>query len=259
MLAPETAAPILATHSVSQSFQSISVVDDVSIELGEGRLVGLIGPNGAGKSTLLHVLAGAQRARAGAIVYAGADITRWPAYRRARHGLIRTFQMSNEFARLTVMENLLTAVPRQPGDGFLSVFTTPRRRWTGAQRQAIERAQTLLDQFGMTPKADDFAGDLSGGQKRILEILRAVMAEPRLLLLDEPLAGIHPRIIKSVCDFLRGLHDQGVTILMIEHELDVVEELCEAVIVMAAGCVLFRGTMTEARHRQEVIDAYVAG
>lgn len=253
------ARPLLSAHSISQSFQDVRVLDAVSVDIMDGRLVGLIGPNGAGKSTLLHVLAGVQKPVGGAIQYAGVDITRWPGYRRARHGIIRTFQLSNEFARLTVLENLLVAVPKQPGDTFTEVFTTPRRRWTRRQQQSIASAQLLLERFDMRGKADDYAGDLSGGQKRILEILRAVMAQPRLLLLDEPLAGIHPRVIELVCDYLRELRREGVTILMVEHELDIVEALCDAVVVMAAGRVLFRGSMTEARQRQEVIDAYVAG
>jgi branched-chain amino acid transport system ATP-binding protein len=257
--AAEAATSILGVHSLSQAFSGVRVVNDVSFDVPEGRIVGLIGPNGAGKSTVLHILAGAQRPVAGRVVYGDADITRWPAYRRARRGIIRTFQLSNEFARLTVLENLLVAVPNQPGDSFHSVFSTPRRGWMRRQSQALARAHELLARFGMDDKADDYAGDLSGGQKRILEIVRAAMAEPRLLLLDEPLAGIHPRIIESVCDFLRELRRGGVTLLMIEHELDIVEELCDEVVVMAQGGVLFRGAMTEARRRKEVIDAYIAG
>jgi branched-chain amino acid transport system ATP-binding protein len=256
---PAEASPILSARALSQSFQAVRVVDSVSFEIAEGRVLGLIGPNGAGKSTVLHMLAGAQKPIGGSIHYGGVDITRWPAYRRARHGIIRTFQLSNEFARLTVLENLLVAVPHQPGDTFREVFTTPRRRWNRRQSESLAQAHALLARFNMNAKADDYAGDLSGGQKRILEILRAVMAQPRLLLLDEPLAGIHPRIIESVCDYLRELRRDGVTILMIEHELDVVEALCDAVVVMAIGSVLFRGSMTEARQRKEVIDAYVAG
>jgi ABC-type branched-subunit amino acid transport system ATPase component len=251
--------PILSARSLSHSFQAVRVVDGVSIDIDEGRLYGLIGPNGAGKSTVMNILAGAQKPIGGTTHYGGVDITRWPAYRRARHGVIRTFQLSNEFARLTVLENLLVAVPNQPGDTFREVFTTPRRRWNRRQGESLDRARALLARFNMEAKADDYASDLSGGQKRILEILRAVMAQPRLLLLDEPLAGIHPRIIESVCDYLRELRREGVTILMIEHELEVVETLCDAVVVMASGIVIFRGSMTEARQRREVIDAYVAG
>jgi ABC-type branched-subunit amino acid transport system ATPase component len=251
--------PIISARSLSHSFQAVRVVDDVSIDIDEGRLYGLIGPNGAGKSTVLNILAGAQKPVGGSVKYDGVEVTRWPAYRRARHGIIRTFQLSNEFARLTVLENLLVAVPHQPGDSFRDVFTSSRRRWQRRQRESLERARALLARFSMEAKVDDYAGNLSGGQKRILEILRAVMAHPRVLLLDEPLAGIHPRVIDSVCDYLRELRGDGVTILMIEHELEVVESLCDAVVVMANGSVLFRGSMTEARQRQEVIDAYVAG
>ena len=259
-LAAEAAArTVLSARSLSHSFQAVRVVDDVSIDVDEGKLYGLIGPNGAGKSTVLNILAGAQKPIAGSIDYGGVDITRWPAYRRAQHGIIRTFQLSNEFARLTVLENLLVAVPRQPGDTFHDVFATPRRRWIRHQRESLDQARALLARFSMEARADFYAGDLSGGQKRILEILRAVMARPRLLLLDEPLAGIHPRVIESVCDYLRELRRDGVTIVMIEHELEVVEALCDAVVVMAAGRVLFRGSMTEARQRTEVIDAYVTG
>ena len=222
-------------------------------------LYGLIGPNGAGKSTLLNILAGADTPSAGTIEYQGTDITRWPVHARARRGLIRTFQHSREFARLTVLENLLVGAKGMPGESFGQVFTHRARTWRPRETLAVERARTLLARFGLQVKENDYAGELSGGQKRILEVLRAVMAEPQLLLLDEPLAGVNPRIADEIGSYLVELRRGGLTMLMVEHEFERVEALCDSVIVMAQGKVIYEGRLSDARKHQEVISAYVAG
>ena len=162
-----------------------------------GTMTGLIGPNGAGKSTLLSLLAGTEKVSAGRISYAGHDITALPAYRRARLGLVRTFQLASEFKRLTVTENLLSAVPGHRGDSFTGALLG-RRYWRGDEAAAIDRAQALIEEFGLTAQANDYAGDLSGGQRRLVEIMRALMTEPDLLLLDEPMAGVHPELARRI-------------------------------------------------------------
>jgi ABC-type branched-subunit amino acid transport system ATPase component len=251
-------AAMLEAVGVGKDFGGVHAVSDVRISVRRGSLTGLIGPNGAGKSTLLSLLAGTQRVSAGTIAYQGQDITGMPAYRRARIGLVRTFQLASEFKRLTVMENLLAAAPGNRGDSFLGALAG-RWYWRGDEAAAITRADALISSFGLTQHANDYAGDLSGGQRRLVEIMRALMTEPDLLLLDEPMAGVHPELARKIGEALRQLCQGGMTILMVEHELAIMDEFCDPVIVMAEGSVLAEGTMAELRDRAEVVEAYLVG
>ena len=250
--------PLLRTVDLTRNFDGVHAVAGVSIEVSRGTLTGLIGPNGAGKSTLLAMLAGTLPVTAGQVIYAGTDVTTLPAFRRARLGLVRTFQLASEFKRLTVMENLLSAVPRHRGDTLAGALRG-RRYWRGDEDAAIDRARALLDRFGLSGYADTYAGDLSGGQRRLTEIMRALMAEPAMLLLDEPMAGVHPRLARQIGAQLLGLCAEGITILMVEHELAIMDEFCDPVIVMAEGSVLATGTMAALRARTEVVEAYLVG
>ncbi len=249
---------VLRTVDVSRDFGGVHAVAGVSIEVRRGTLTGLIGPNGAGKSTLLAMLAGTMPVTSGQVIYAGADVTGVPAYRRARLGLVRTFQLASEFKRLTVMENLLSAVPVNRGDSLAGALRG-RRYWRADEEAAIARARALLDRFGLSGYADTYAGDLSGGQRRLTEIMRALMTEPTMLLLDEPMAGVHPRLARQIGAQLLGLCAEGMTILMVEHELAIMDEFCDPVIVMAEGTVLATGTMAALRARTEVVEAYLVG
>ncbi len=253
-----TGTEILRATGVSKDFGGVHAVAGVSLAVTRGTLTGLIGPNGAGKSTLLSVLAGTEKLSSGRITYQGEDITALPAYRRARIGLVRTFQLASEFKRLTVMENLLSAVPANRGDTFMGALAG-RRYWRGDENRAIDMATRLIDSFGLTDKANEYAGDLSGGQRRLVEIMRALMAEPDMLLLDEPMAGVHPELARRIGEALQELCRQGMTILMVEHELAIMDEFCDPVIVMADGQVLAQGTMAELRDRSEVVEAYLVG
>jgi branched-chain amino acid transport system permease protein len=260
--APSSVAPddgvMLRTVDVTRDFGGVHAVAGVSIEVRRGTLTGLIGPNGAGKSTLLAMLAGTIPVTSGQVIYAGADVTGVPAYRRARLGLVRTFQLASEFKRLTVMENLLSAVPVNRGDSLAGALRG-RRYWRADEEAAIARARALLDRFGLSDYADTYAGGLSGGQRRLTEIMRALMTEPTMLLLDEPMAGVHPRLARQIGTQLLGLCAEGMTILMVEHELAIMDEFCDPVIVMAEGTVLATGTMSALRARTEVVEAYLVG
>ena len=249
---------ILATQGLSKSFSGVEVVRDVNISLHQGRLTGLIGPNGAGKSTTLALLAGTLKPTSGTIVYDGRDVTSLPSYRRARAGLVRTFQLASEFKRLTVLENLVCAIPRQPGDSFVGSLRG-RRYWGRADVANIDRAEEVLAAFGLSAYADTYAGGLSGGQRRLVEIMRALLAEPTVLLLDEPMAGVHPKLARRIGNHLTRLCDAGMTIMMVEHELAIMDEFCDPVIVMAEGAVLAEGTMAELRTKSEVVEAYLVG
>jgi branched-chain amino acid transport system permease protein len=249
---------VLEAAGVSREFGGVRAVDGVSFTVRRGTLTGLIGPNGAGKSTLLAMLAGTLPVSGGKIYYQGREVTHLPAYRRARLGLVRTFQLASEFKRLTVMENLLTAVPGNRGDSFRGALAG-RRYWRGDETAAIARAEALLERFGLDGYANSYAGDLSGGQRRLVEIMRALMAEPRVLLLDEPMAGVHPNLARRIGNQLVALCAEGLTVLMVEHELAIMDEFCDPVVAMAEGTVLAEGTMAELRSRAEVVEAYLVG
>ena len=249
---------VLSCTELTRSFDGVVAVDGVSLSARAGRLTGLIGPNGAGKSTMLAMLAGTLRPSSGQIHYDGQDITDQPAFRRARGGLVRTFQLASEFKRLTVLENLLSAVPEQPGDSFRGALRG-RRYWRASEGAAVKRATEMLERFGLPAQANEYAGDLSGGQRRLVEIMRALMAQPKVLLLDEPMAGVHPRLARRIGYELLELCREGMTIVMVEHELSLMDEFCDPVVVMAEGRVLAEGSMAALRAQPEVVEAYLVG
>ncbi len=249
---------ILECRGLSRSFEGVRAVDRVSMAFQRGRLTGIIGPNGAGKSTALAMLAGTLAPTEGQILLRGDDVTTLPAYRRARLGLVRTFQLASEFKQLTVMENLLTAIPNQRGESFRGAMLG-RRHWGAQEAEGIERAKATLERFGLTSLADRYAGELSGGQRRLVEIMRALMTEPDVLLLDEPMAGVHPRLAHQIGMMLVSLCAEGTTVVMVEHELSIMDEFCDPVFVLAEGRVLAEGTMTDLRATEEVVEAYLVG
>lgn len=255
---------VLQAVGVTRAFGGVQAVTGVSVAVRQGTLTGLIGPNGAGKSTLLAMLAGTLPVSGGQVRYLGADVTAMPAYQRARRGLVRTFQLASEFSRLTVLENLLTGVPgghHQQGNrgDSLRGALAGRRHWRADEAAVTAAAWELLERFGLDGHANSYAGDLSGGQRRLVEIMRALMAQPRVLLLDEPMAGVHPNLARRIGGELTALCSGGLTVLMVEHELAIMDEFCDPVVVMAEGTVLAEGTMAELRGRSEVVEAYLVG
>ena len=250
--------PLLAVRDLSRDFGGVRAVDKFSFELPPGTATGLIGPNGAGKSTALKLIAGALAPDTGQVVVGAVNVAGWAPHKVSRLGVIRTFQHTSEFARLTVLENLLAAAPGQPGDSFGGSLLG-RRHWRPRQRELLAQAAALLADFQLTELADEYAGRLSGGQRRLVEIMRALMARPKILLLDEPMAGVNPTLRLTIEEHLRRLRDGGLTMLMVEHELSSVERVCDSVIVIAQGKVLATGTMAELRSNKEVVDAYLVG
>jgi branched-chain amino acid transport system permease protein len=259
-VAPDQLAhePILRCEGLVRTFEGLRAVDDVTMSFQRGRLTGIIGPNGAGKSTALAMLAGTLQPTTGRIYFRGQNVTGVPAYRRARQGLVRTFQLASEFKRLTVLENLLTAIPRQKGESFGGSMLG-KRYWGAQEREGIDRATATLERFGLLSLADRYAGDLSGGQRRLVEIMRSLMTEPEVLLLDEPMAGVHPHLAHEIGMQLVGLCEGGMTVVMVEHELSIMDEFCDPVMVLAEGRLLAEGTMTTLRAREEVVEAYLVG
>lgn len=249
---------ILSTEGLTKTFHGVTVVSDVNIEVRQGSVTGLIGPNGAGKSTTLAMLAGTLAPSGGTIFYDGRNITDVASHERAQMGLVRTFQLASEFKKLTVLENLVSAIPGQSGDSFFGALRG-QRFWGREDHDNIERAMEILGGFGLAHYADTYAGSLSGGQRRLVEIMRAMLAEPRVLLLDEPMAGVHPNLAHKIGDQLTRLAEGGMTILMVEHELSIMDAFCDPVIVLAEGRVLAEGTMAELRSKSEVVEAYLVG
>ena len=252
------ADPLLMVSGISKHFGGVQAVADASLTISRGESLGLIGPNGAGKSTVLGLIAGALAPDSGSIRFDGEEIGGMPSHRVARRGLIRTFQISSEFPRLTVLQNLLVARPGQRGEQLRGLIGG-KRAWQAEEDRAVTRARELLARFRLAEMESEYAGNLSGGQRRLLELARALMASPQMLLLDEPTAGVHPTMVGELQDQLRTLVADGMPMLMVEHELGVVEQVCQRVVVMARGQVIAEGGLAEVRALPEVREAYVAG
>jgi branched-chain amino acid transport system ATP-binding protein len=257
-LATERAA-ILAAEGVVKRFGGIQAVDGATLEVGEGSITALIGPNGAGKTTLFNVLTGFYRPDRGRIAFQGASIGGQSPHRIARRGMVRTFQITKALSGMTVIDNMMLAAPEQPGELLRNVVFRPaavRQREKGVREDALE----LLGVFNLDEKADQYAGTLSGGQRKLLELARALMSRPRLLMLDEPMAGINPTLGRRLLDHMQRLRsEEGVTFLFIEHDMEVVMNHSDRVIVMAEGRVIADGAPQEVREDQAVIDSYLGG
>jgi branched-chain amino acid transport system ATP-binding protein len=249
---------MLELQHVTRRFGGHAAVQDVSFRVAAGSLTGLIGPNGAGKSTLFNLVAGALAPTAGRILLDGRRLDGEPSHRVLARGVARTFQVPRPFPALTVLENVMLAAQAQLGERFWTNWTRPGAVAVEEGRHR-ERARALLDFLALGPLEAQPARVLSGGQRKLLELGRALMTEPRLLLLDEPAAGVGPALLETLIDRIGALHRQGVTVFVIEHNLDVVMELCRPVLVMAGGALLAAGAPDAVRADPRVVDAYLGG
>lgn len=250
-----TVEAILDIRAVSCAFGGLQAVDKATLSIERGSITGLIGPNGAGKSTLVNIISGHTKGQEGEIVFADQEVTGLAPYQIARRGLIRTFQLSSEFPNMTLLENMLVA-PKQIGTSFWKAMFR-KSEWSRQEYDLLDKARHLLVEFGLYKLADEYAGNLSGGQKRLLEIARALMADPIMLVLDEPMAGVSGVLIDRLVDHILDLQRSGLTFLIIEHDLEVIDRLCSTVFAMAQGSVLASGTMEELRHNESVLEAYL--
>jgi len=247
---------MLTATQVVKSFGGFQALAKCSVAIEQGTVTGIIGPNGAGKSTLFNVLAGLLEPDSGGIAMKGNSLLGLRPDQRARTGLVRTFQISRELRGLTVLENVLLASPSQSGDAAWRCFATARRV-REEQQAAIRRARELLEQVDLWKLANEPAGNLSGGQKKLLEISRALMQQPEIILLDEPAAGVSPVMIQVLGETILRLRAQGITFAIIEHDMDVIAKLCDPIYVLAEGRTLTRGTFREVASNQEVMHAYL--
>jgi len=247
---------VLQASRVVKSFGGFRALAGCSLEIARGSITGIIGPNGAGKSTLFNVLGGLLAPESGEVSFEGRSILSLRPDQRARIGVVRTFQISRELGELTVLENMLLASPRQYGETvWRSLFTPARVR--AQERAAMEKARTLLDQVNLAQLADEQAKNLSGGQKKLLEISRALMLEPKIILLDEPTAGVSPVMTEALAQTILTLRNQGLTFAIIEHDMDVIARLCAPIFVLAEGRTLMQGSFGEVASNGEVMSAYL--
>lgn len=248
---------MLSVRGVEKSFGGIRAVDGCSLKVETRTIVGVIGPNGAGKTTLFNLISGFEKPDNGSIIFKGENIEDVTSFEIARRGLIRTFQLSKALTKLTVEENMMLAPQFQHGERIWNVWLRPNE----VKRQEEEnrkKAISLLEFFGLLPLKDEYAGALSGGQKRLLEIARALMAEPKMLLLDEPFSGVNPTLAKKILKHIRDLRkDNGMTFLIIEHDMHIIMQLSDFIYVLNKGKVIASGTPEEVRTDKRVLDAYI--
>ena len=247
---------MLAARALVKAFGGFEALSNCSLEIARQSITGIIGPNGAGKSTLFNVLGGLLAPDSGDVIFEGRSILALRPDERARVGLVRTFQISRELGELTVLENMLLASPHQCGEALWQALLA-RARVRAQERAAIEKARTLLEQVNLWPLANERARNLSGGQKKLLEISRALMLEPKIILLDEPTAGVSPVMTEALGQTILNLRNQGLTFAIIEHDMDVIARLCAPIYVLAEGRTLMRGTFREIASNGEVMNAYL--
>jgi neutral amino acid transport system ATP-binding protein len=240
---------------VHRQYGGLIAVDVDHVEIQRGLITALIGPNGAGKSTFFNLLTGFDEPDHGRWTFDGEDVTGRAGHKLARAGMVRTFQLTKSLSRLSVMENMKLGAQHQIGEHFWSSLIPPT--WRGQEKANEERADELLGRFRLDHMRDGFAGNLSGGQRKLLEMARALMADPKLIMLDEPMAGVNPALTQSLLGHIKSLRDEGRTVLFVEHDMDVVHDISDWVIVMAEGRVIAEGTADAIGTNTDVIDAYL--
>jgi branched-chain amino acid transport system ATP-binding protein len=250
---------LIVIDHVSKHFRALVAVDDCSFRIENGRITGLIGPNGAGKTTLFNIVAGFLKPTSGRVLLDGQDITHLALHQRFHRGLVRTFQIPRVFARMTVLENLMMVPPDQVGENVINAWFR-WRRVTAQERQVRRQAEEVLEFLQLARMGNELASSLSGGQKKLLELGRTLMTDARVVLLDEPGAGVNRTLLAQIADLIRRLNqERGYTFCIIEHDMDLIAELCDPVIVMAEGKVLTQGRFDQVRQNREVLEAYLGG
>lgn len=246
---------ILVADDVTRHFGGIVAVDVKHFEIERHGITALIGPNGAGKTTFFNLMTGFDKPNTGTWTFDGKDLASVSPEKVARMGMVRTFQLTKVMSRLTVMDNMLLGAPSQPGEGMLRSLFPPL--WRRREKEITEKAEALLNRFLLYKKKDDYAGSLSGGQRKLLEMARALMSDPQLVMLDEPMAGVNPALKQSLLDHIVSLREEGTTVLFVEHDMNMVRHIADWVTVMAEGKIVAEGQPKSVMNDQAVVDAYL--
>ncbi len=247
--------PILVADGVVRRFGGLTAVAVEHLEVQRGAITALIGPNGAGKTTFFNLVTGFDEPDRGSWSFDGTPLVGVPAHKVARRGMVRTFQLTKSLARLSVMENMKLGATGQRGEGMFAALLRPL--WSAQEKEITERAEELLDRFKLAHMRDEFAGELSGGQRKLLEMARALMVRPLMVMLDEPMAGVNPALTQSLLGHVKSLRDEGMTVMFVEHDMDVVYDISDWVVVMAEGAIIAEGPPEVIGANQAVIDAYL--
>jgi len=247
--------PILVADGVRRAFGGLVAVDVDHLEVQRGAITALIGPNGAGKTTFFNLLTNFDEPDTGSRLFEGNDLAGVSAYKVANLGMVRTFQLTKSLSKMTVIDNMCLGGTGQTGESFFKALFP--FMWRRQEAEITERADALLERFKLSHMRDEFAGTLSGGQRKLLEMARALMVKPNMVMLDEPMAGVNPALKQSLLDHVKGLRDEGMTVLFVEHDMDMVQEISDWVVVMAEGRIIAEGPPESIASNQVVIDAYL--
>jgi neutral amino acid transport system ATP-binding protein len=247
--------PIVVAENISRSFGGINAVDVEYLEIPRHKITALIGPNGAGKTTLFNLLTGFDTPNSGKWQFEGHSIAGVSSYKLARLGMVRTFQLTKVMGKLTVMENMRLGAADQPGERLSKALF--KGMWGGREKEITAQAEVLLEKFKLDAKKDDYAASLSGGQRKLLEMARSLMVRPKLVMLDEPMAGVNPALTQSLLDHIKNLKSEGMTVLFVEHDMNMVRHIADWVVVMAEGKIVAEGPPADVMKNPAVIDAYL--
>jgi branched-chain amino acid transport system ATP-binding protein len=247
--------PILVADNVRRAFGGLVAVDVEHLEVQRGAITALIGPNGAGKTTFFNLLTNFDEPDTGDRLFEGNDLSGVSAYKVANLGMVRTFQLTKSLSKMTVIDNMRLGGTGQAGESFFRALLP--FLWRRQEAEITERADALLERFKLSHMRNEFAGTLSGGQRKLLEMARALMVRPNMVMLDEPMAGVNPALKQSLLDHVKGLRDEGMTVLFVEHDMDMVQEISDWVVVMAEGRIIAEGPPESIASNQAVVDAYL--
>ncbi len=247
--------PILTAKGVRRTFGGLVAVDVDHVEIQRGAITALIGPNGAGKTTFFNLLTGFDAPDGGHVELNGKSIDGVASHKLAARGMVRTFQLTKALSKLTVLENMMLGAKGQGGESFLKALVPPL--WSKREKEVEEQARGLLDRFNLTHMSDEFAGTMSGGQRKLVEMARALMTDPEIVMLDEPMAGVNPALTQSLLGHVKQLRAEGRSVIFVEHDMDVVRDISDWVVVMAEGRIIAEGTPDSIAQNKAVVDAYL--